>query len=77
MQHRSMTVMTMMQIDLTEPTDPEAAALEMIVTAAEEATGSTAFREVLQDFCGLLHAQEGASRSELDRCPPGRRRDLP
>jgi hypothetical protein len=48
---------TTKQIDLNEPADPEAAALDLIVTAAEEATGSTAFREVLQDFCGLLHAQ--------------------
>ncbi|GAB7069776.1 hypothetical protein JCM12141A_40650 [Mycolicibacterium hodleri] len=39
-----------------EPADPEAAALTMIVTSAEEATGSSAFRSILQDFAGLLHA---------------------
>jgi hypothetical protein len=48
--------MTTKQI-LTEPADPEAAALDLIVTAAEEATGSTAFREVLQDYVGLLDTQ--------------------
>ena len=39
------------------PTNAEAAALDLIVTAAEEATGSTAFRAALQDFCGLLQAE--------------------
>ncbi|MFA1705527.1 amino acid aminotransferase [Mycobacterium intracellulare] len=43
----------------TTPTDPEAAALDLIVDAAEAATGSTAFRAVLQDLAGALHA-EGA-----------------
>lgn len=43
----------------TPPADPEAAALELLVQAAEDATGSTAFRAVLQDLAGLLHA-EGA-----------------
>lgn len=43
----------------TLPADPEAAALELIVQAAEAATGSTAFRAVLQDLAGPLHA-EGA-----------------
>lgn len=43
----------------TTPADPESAALDLIVQAAEAATGSTAFRAVLQDLAGLLHA-EGA-----------------
>ncbi|HEV7853885.1 MAG TPA: amino acid aminotransferase [Mycobacterium sp.] len=37
--------------------DPEAAALDLIVQAAETASGSTAFRAVLQDLAGAL---EGA-----------------
>jgi hypothetical protein len=41
------------------PADPESAALDLIVQAAEAATGSTAFRAVLQDLAGALHA-EGA-----------------
>lgn len=41
------------------PADPEAAALDLIVEAAEAATGSTAFRAVLQDVAGLLQV-EGA-----------------
>lgn len=41
------------------PADPEGAALDLLVQAAEAATGSTAFRAVLQDLAGLLHA-EGA-----------------
>lgn len=43
----------------TPPADPESAALTLIVEAAEAATGSTAFRAVLQDLAGALHA-EGA-----------------
>jgi hypothetical protein len=43
----------------TAPADPESAALDLLVQAAEDATGSTAFRAVLQDLAGLLHA-EGA-----------------
>lgn len=43
----------------TPPTDPESAALDLLVQAAETATGSTAFRAVLQDLAGVLHA-EGA-----------------
>lgn len=43
----------------TPPADPEVAALDLIVQAAEAATGSTAFRAVLQDLAGALHA-EGA-----------------
>lgn len=39
----------------TLPTDPEHAALELLVDAAETATGTTAFRAVLQDLAGLLH----------------------
>jgi len=41
----------------TSPADPEAAALDLLVQAAETATGSTAFRPVLQDLAGLLHAE--------------------
>ncbi|RDH75496.1 amino acid aminotransferase [Mycolicibacterium moriokaense] len=41
------------------PADPESAALELLVDAAETATGSAAFRAILQDLAGLLHA-EGA-----------------
>jgi hypothetical protein len=43
----------------TAPADPESAALDLLVQAAEAATGSTAFRAVLQDLAGLLQA-EGA-----------------
>lgn len=43
----------------TPPTDPESAALDLLVRVAEIATGSTAFRAVLQDVAGALHA-EGA-----------------
>lgn len=43
----------------TDPADPEAAALNLIIEAAETATGSTAFRAVLQDLAGLLQV-EGA-----------------
>jgi hypothetical protein len=43
----------------TPPADPESAALELLVQAAEAAIGSTAFRAVLQDVADLLHA-EGA-----------------
>lgn len=39
--------------------DPESAALDLLVQAAEDATGSTAFRAPLQTLAGLLHA-EGA-----------------
>ncbi|BCP05884.1 amino acid aminotransferase [Mycobacterium sp. 5-140-3-2] len=42
-----------------DPADPEAAALELIVEAAEAATGSAAFRAVLQELAGLLQV-EGA-----------------
>jgi hypothetical protein len=43
----------------TPPADPESAALDLLVRAAETATGSTAFRAVLQDLAGALQA-EGA-----------------
>ncbi|MCA2253873.1 amino acid aminotransferase [Mycobacterium intracellulare] len=43
----------------TAPADPESAALNLIIQAAEAATGSTALRAVLQDLAGALHA-EGA-----------------
>ncbi|EFG74172.1 hypothetical protein HMPREF0591_5925 [Mycobacterium parascrofulaceum ATCC BAA-614] len=42
----------------TPPADPESAALDLLVQAAEDATGSTAFRAVLQDLAGLLHADD-------------------
>lgn len=38
----------------TLPADPEGAALALLVQAAEAATGSAAFRGVLQDLAGLL-----------------------
>ena len=41
----------------TTPADPESAALDLIVDAAEAATGSTAFRAVLQDLAGALHVE--------------------
>lgn len=43
----------------TPPADPESGALELLVDAAETATGSTAFRAVLQDLAGALDV-EGA-----------------
>ncbi|BCO57884.1 amino acid aminotransferase [Mycobacterium intracellulare] len=43
----------------TPPADPESAALDLLVQAAEAATGSIAFRAVLQDLAGALHV-EGA-----------------
>jgi hypothetical protein len=43
------------------PDDPESAALDLIVQAAEAATGS-AFRAVLQDLAGALHAEGRAYR---------------
>ena len=45
----------------TPPTDPESAALELLVDAAEAATGSTAIRAVLQDLAGVLHVEEALS----------------
>jgi len=41
----------------TPPADPETAALDLLVQAAEAATGSSAFRAVLQDLAGALHAE--------------------
>jgi hypothetical protein len=41
----------------TPPTDSESAALELLVRSAETATGSAAFRAVLQDVAGALHAE--------------------
>lgn len=41
----------------TPPANPESAALDLLVQAAEDATGSTAYRAVLQDLAGLLHAE--------------------
>lgn len=49
----------MTSITSTAPADPESAGLELLVQAAEDATGTTAFRAALQDLAGLLHA-EGA-----------------
>jgi hypothetical protein len=43
----------------TNPSDPELAALELIVRLPAMLLGSDTFTTVLQDFCGLLHA-EGA-----------------
>jgi hypothetical protein len=41
------------------PADPEAAALDLIVALPATLLDTSAFTPVLQDFCGLLHA-EGA-----------------
>lgn len=41
----------------TPPADPKAAALDLLVQAAETATGSTAYRAVLQDLAGALPAE--------------------
>lgn len=41
------------------PTDPEAAALDLIVRLPASVLHSDAFTEVLQDYCGVLSA-EGA-----------------
>lgn len=49
--------MTTMYTPPIHPTDPEASALDLIVDAAEAATGSTAFRAVLQDLAGLLQLE--------------------
>lgn len=40
-----------------DPADPEVAVLDLIVEAAEAATGSAAFRPVLQDLAGLLQLE--------------------
>ena len=40
-----------------QPADPETAALEMIVRLPADILGSTAFTTVLQDYCGVLHAE--------------------
>lgn len=40
-----------------DPADAEAAALELIVEAAEAATGSPAFRGVLQELAAALQAE--------------------
>lgn len=49
--------MTNMYTAPADPADPEAAALDLIVRAAETATGSAAFRAVLQDLAGLLQLE--------------------
>ena len=41
------------------PSDPEAAALELIVRLPGQIMHTDALTEVLQDYCGMLHA-EGA-----------------
>jgi hypothetical protein len=41
------------------PSDPEAAALELIVRLPEDVMHTAAFTTVLQDYCGALHV-EGA-----------------
>jgi hypothetical protein len=38
----------------TQPADPESAALDLLVDAAETVTGGAAFRPVLQDLAGVL-----------------------
>jgi hypothetical protein len=43
----------------TNLADPESAALDLIVQLPAALLGTSAFTPVLQDFCGLLHA-EGA-----------------
>jgi hypothetical protein len=43
----------------TNPAGPEAAALDLIVALPARLLDTSAFTPVLQDFCGLLHA-EGA-----------------
>lgn len=48
----------------TPSADPESAALDLLVRAAETATGSTAFRAVLQDVAGVLHAEGALSGLE-------------
>jgi hypothetical protein len=45
----------------TPPTDRESAALDLLVQAAEDATGSTAFRAVLQDLAGALQVENALS----------------
>ena len=50
--------MTTTQIHPPVPADPEAAALDLIVAAAEEVTGGTVFRQPLRFFCSLP-ADEG------------------
>lgn len=54
-----MTTNTATYTPPTNPADPEAAALDLIVRATETATGSTAFRAVLQELAAALQA-EGA-----------------
>jgi hypothetical protein len=41
----------------TNPADPESAALELIVQLPTRLLATHAFTPVLQDFCGLLHAE--------------------
>ena len=43
----------------SNPADPETAALDLIVQLPTNVLHSNAFREVLQDYCGVLQA-EGA-----------------
>lgn len=39
------------------PADPEAAALELIVRMPSDVLHTNALMEVLQDYCGVLHAE--------------------
>jgi hypothetical protein len=39
------------------PDNPEQAALELIVRLPSDILNTEAFREVLQDYCGVLHAE--------------------
>jgi hypothetical protein len=54
---------TMPDVDIypmpSAPSDPEAAALELIVRLPGQIMHTDALTEVLQDYCGMLHA-EGA-----------------
>ncbi len=40
-----------------DPADPETAALELIVRIPAEVLGTDAYTTVLQDYCGILHAE--------------------
>ncbi len=52
-----LTPMTTTYAVPTNPVDPEAAALELIVRLPAKLLGSDSFTPVLQDYCSLLHAE--------------------
>lgn len=52
-----LTAMTTTYAVPANPADPEAAALDLIVQLPAQLLGTSAFTEVLQDLCGLLHAE--------------------